>query len=141
MGARGRKSTTEMTTAPGVVAVVERPEPLLDLTPEQADVWRDVVDAMPADWFPRETWGLLGQYCRHVVEARRIAQLIDQECAREDLDVLTYDRLLKLQRQESASIKAMSASMRLSQQSSYNAKSASTAKGRGGGDTIRRPWQ
>jgi len=38
MGTPGRKSTSELTTA-SAVAVIQRPEALLELTPEQATVW------------------------------------------------------------------------------------------------------
>lgn len=141
MGSRGRKSVGELfSPGSGAVAVVPRPDPPLELTPEQADVWREVVDALPADWFPRETWGLLAQYCRHVIEARRIAQLIDQECAKERLSISNYNELLKMQERQSARIKVLSASMRLSQQSSYNHKTAATAKNQVAG-VVRRPWE
>jgi hypothetical protein len=41
-----------------------------------AEVWRTFVDSMPADHFIPANYHLLTQLCRHVVEARRIAQLI-----------------------------------------------------------------
>jgi hypothetical protein len=50
----------------------------LHLTDEQATEWWAVVNRLPADWFPRETHALLIQYCRHVVSARRVAQLLTQ---------------------------------------------------------------
>ena len=34
--------------------------------------WCAVVNRMPADWFPRETHGMLVQYCRLIVGARRL---------------------------------------------------------------------
>jgi len=37
----------------------------LKLTDEQAEEWRAVVSRMAADWFPRETHGMLLAYCRH----------------------------------------------------------------------------
>lgn len=138
---RGRRSVAALTApaAEGVTVLVERPEPPLDLTPEQSDVWRHIVDGLPADWFPRETWPLLSQYCRHTVEARRLGQLIDQECARPDLDVRNYGELLKLQRQESGALKILAASMRLAQQSSRTDGAAATAKR--GARTVKRPWE
>lgn len=138
MGARGRKSSTEL-AARGAVALVERPDAPLDLTPEQAEEWQQIVDSLPADWFNRENFPLLAQYCRHVVDARRIAQLIDQECARKDMDVAAYTELLKSQRQETAALKTLAASMRLAQQAKYNAQSAATAGKRG--RTVSRPWE
>jgi len=108
--------------------LVERPEAPLELTPEQADVWNEIVDAMPADWFKAETFPLLKQYCRHTIEARRIAQLIDQECSAEPLDSGAYLELLKAQKNETGALKTLAASMRLAQQSSRTDGLAGTAK-------------
>jgi len=138
MKQRGRKSATAVATQK-TVAVVNRPEPPLELSPEEADVWAEIVDAMPADWFPRETWPLLKQYCRHTVTARRVAQLIDQASAREDLDIAEMKQLLDMQKAETSSLKAMAASMRLSQQASYSARGAGGEKSRR--STVKRPWE
>jgi len=123
----------------GAVALVRRPDAPLDLTPEESDVWIETVEAMPADWFPRETWPLLRQWCRHTVTARRLAQLIDQTCASPDLDMAMYPTLLREQRAETAALKAMAAAMRLSQQASYSARGAGGEKSRR--LTAKRPWE
>jgi hypothetical protein len=138
MKQRGKKSATAVATQEAV-AVVNRPEPPLDLAPEEADVWSEIVDAMPADWFPRETWPLLKQYCRHAIMARRAAQLIDQASARNDLDIAELKELAKMQRDETSALKAMAASMRLSQQASYSARGAGGEKSRR--STVKRPWE
>ena len=138
---RGRKGLAALSApvAAGVATLVRRPEPPLDLTPEQSDVWRQVVDGLPATWFPRETWPLLSQYCRHTIDARRIGQLIDQECAKPDLDVMRYDALLKMQRQETGALKILAASMRLAQQSTLGHATGETAKK--ANRTVKRPWE
>lgn len=138
MKQRGKKSADAVATQ-GAVAVVQRPDAPLELSPEETDVWHDVVDAMPADWFPRETWPLLKQYCRHTVTARRVAQLIDQASAREDLDIAEMKELLAMQAKETSSLKAMASAMRLSQQASYSARGASGEKSRR--STVKRPWE
>lgn len=136
---RGRKGMGALAApAGGATTLLERPDAPLDLTPEQSDVWRATVDGLPADWFPRETWPLLSQYCRHTIDARRVAQLIDQECAKADMDVKAYADLLTMQRQETAALKAMAAAMRLAQQSSRDNGTAATAKK---GRTVKRPWE
>ena len=129
MDQRGRKSASAVVAA-HAVEVLPRPEPALDLTEQQADEWRKIVDALPADWFSPENHALLAQYVRHVVEARRIAQLIDTECAKgsAEMDMPIYLELLKAQRQESTALKTLAASMRLAQQAKYGAQSAATAK-------------
>ena len=140
MGTRGRKSASELAVVQsGVVATVERPKPPLDLTEQETDVWVETVEAMPADWFPRETWPLLRQWCRHTVAARRVGQLIDAECAREELDMAGLDKLYQMQARETAALKALAASMRLSQQSSYSARGAGGEKSRRA--TAKRPWE
>ena len=99
MGMRGPKSSAAL-KIPSVAELRgdARPEPPEELTEEQAAEWRAVVDRLPADWFPRETHGLLAQYCRHVVSARRVARLLEELDAL--ADTRAYDRLLKAQERE-----------------------------------------
>lgn len=138
MQQRGRKALAQIEAMPsGAVALVRRPDAPLDLTPDEADVWQTITEAMPADWFPPETFPLLKQLCRHEVCARRLGQLIDAAMSRDPLDQGELKELLTMQRGETAAIKAMAASMRLSQQSTYNAQSGATAKNK---RVVKRPW-
>jgi hypothetical protein len=137
MRQRGRKGIAQTETA-GALTVVARPDAPLDLTPDETDEWHAVVDALPADWFPRETWPLLAQFCRHTVSARRVAQLIDAEMAKAEMDLRNLKEFLTLQRGETAALKALAASMRISQQSTWNAKSGDTAKAK---RTVKRLWE
>ena len=86
MGIRGPKSAEDLVT-PTVADLRgdERPKPPPGLTEEQAAEWRAVVDRLPADWFARENHGLLAQYCRHVTTIRRLARMVEQMGAPEDL--------------------------------------------------------
>lgn len=119
------------------IAVVARPDAPLDLTPEETDEWHAVVEAMPADWFPRETWALLAQFCRHTVMSRRLGALIDAEMAQSEMDLRQLDKLTQMQARETSALKAMAAAMRLAQQSTWNAKSGDTAKQK---RTVKRLW-
>lgn len=126
MGARGKKPQAALSVVkPGAVTAVERPEAPGELTDEQAAEWRAIVDRMPADWFPRETHGLLAQYCRHVVAARRVAQLLEQhekgEMETEDW-LSDYDKLLKFQEREGRAMSSLATRMRISQQAQYSHK-------------------
>lgn len=135
MGTRGRKSAAELAVVPSVVEIVPRPVAPSELTDEQADEWRAVVSRMPADWFPRETHGLLVQYCRHVVAARRVAQLIAGEESGDKVDLEDYDRLLKMQEREGRAISSLATRMRVSQQSAFD-------KERDRGKKMAKPpWQ
>lgn len=121
MAKRGRVSGAAMAVAPfvaGLIETVPRPDSPYGLTDRESAVWRAIVDRMPADWFPRETQDLLAQYCRHVCVAERLGALIHQaETEGKTLDIDLYDRLLRMQIRESATIKALATAMRLTQQS------------------------
>src|SRR5688572_25884624 len=99
MGNRGRKSAESLAVATitGPVEIVQRPDAPYDLTDEQVDEWRAVVASLPADWFQRGNHALLSQYCREVVTARRVAQLIEQCVAGKEIDRKELLELLKQQ--------------------------------------------
>src|SRR5690625_2618108 len=137
MKQRGRKSAGELAVA-SPVRVQPRPDAPAELTPEQADVWNEVVDALPADWSPAETHPLLIQHRRQPGEARPIAPLIDQGCAREELDAATYAALLRMEARETTAVTSMASSMRLSQQSPRRDDNSATAKKN---RTVTRPWE
>jgi hypothetical protein len=104
------------------------------LTSEQAAEWVAVVNRLPADWFQRETHGLLVAYCRHVVAARRVAQLIATCEAAEGFNVDEYDKLLKMQEREGRSISSLATRMRISQHATYDKKRKKPIE-------TARPWQ
>mgnify|MGYP000533636817 CR=1 FL=1 len=121
MRQRGRKSAASLSVvSAGGVAKIERPEPPEELTDEQASEWLAVVERLPADWFPRETHGLLSQYCRHVVASRRVSNLIDNCEASDPLDIDEYDKLLKMQEREGRAMSSLATRLRITQQSSTN---------------------
>lgn len=121
MGARGRRPASSLTVATTNIEAFDRPDAPYDLTDEQAEEWRSVVDRLPADWFPRETWPLLAQYCRHVVAARHVARLLhDLEKRRDGFDVDEYDKLLKMQEREGRALSSLATRMRMTQQTTYD---------------------
>lgn len=136
MAARGRKSAAStQIVVPSTVEVVERPLPPQELTPEQADEWVAITERMPADWFPRETHGMLTQYCRHVVAAKRVAQLITRIEKSRNLDIDDYDKLLKMQEREGRAMSSLATRMRITQQATVRAEEAKKPS------QVSRPWQ
>jgi chaperone required for assembly of F1-ATPase len=136
MATRGRKSAASLEIATASpVETVARPDAPYDLTDEQTEEWWAVVNRMPADWFPRETHGMLAQYCRHVVAARRVAQLIAKAEKQKALDVEAYDRLLKMQEREGRAISSLATRMRISQQATVRAEQARKPK------QVDKPWE
>lgn len=117
MGARGPKSQAEKSVAQvSRIDAVRRPKPPATLSDEQGSVWLAVVEALPADWFGRETWGMLEQYCKHAVSARRVADLIDAEEKASELDLERYDRLLKMQEREGRAMSSLATRLRITKQ-------------------------
>lgn len=136
MGTRGRESAASLSViSTGGVETIRRPSPPDELTAEQSDEWRAVVSRLPADWFPRETHGMLAQYCRHVVASRRVAQLVASAEAGPDLDVEMYDRLLRMQEREGRAISSLATRMRISQQSSFDKERKKPKM------SPRKPWE
>ena len=134
MGTRGRTSMAAMMVPDNPTEIVQRPDAPYDLTDEEAEEWRAVVNTMPADHFMRGNYALLSQYCRHVLAARRLAQLIEQVAKEKDLDRKEFGVLLQLQAAESASITRLLRSMRLTQQSVLRAETKHPKA------PTKRPW-
>lgn len=133
---RGPTSAAALTVISGDgIVSIRRPDPPDELTEEQADEWRAVVNRMAADWFPRETHGLLAQYCRHIVASRHVAQLIAKaESDDGDLDIRQYNSLLMMQGREGRAATALARAMRLTQQSTYSAHKTKPQQ-------AAKPWQ
>jgi hypothetical protein len=115
--------------------IIQRPDAPYELTDEEADEWRAVVNTMPAGHFMRGNYALLSQYCRHVIAARRVAQLIGQVLKQAEFDRKEFGALLQLQATESAAITRLLRSMRLTQQSVMRAETTKHPR-----EQSRRPW-
>lgn len=136
MKKRGRVSAGELSVLSPVVKI-ERPDAPYNLCDQEAEIWRAIVEDLPADWFPRHTHDLLGQYCRHAMNAERIAQLIHQVLYAKDqaLDVNEYDQLLKIQEREGRAMSSIATRLRITPQATRLASSQkATQKG-------KRPWE
>jgi hypothetical protein len=143
MKQRGRVSSSALEIIPSsVIDRAERLRPPHDLTDEETEVWVAVVNVEPADWFSASTGPLLAQYCRHVVHARRIAELLEKALSHVDpntklptLTVDDYDRLLRMQERESGALSMLATKMRIAQQSTTN------HRGNKKPSAARKPWE
>lgn len=142
MKQRGRTSSAALAIARPTLEKIERQRPPHDLTDEEVEVWAAVVGTEPADWFSPSTAPILAQYARHVVGARRIAELIeratgdiDPKTRQPTLTVADYDRLLKMQERESRAIASLATKMRISQQSTTN------HRGNKRPSAAKKPWE
>ncbi|NIR49991.1 hypothetical protein GWO43_15950 [candidate division KSB1 bacterium] len=141
MGKRGRKSRAELTVVGGAkkdgVEVVERPAPPSELTPEQSDIWQDVVESLAADYFTEETFPILTQYCRHVSRARHFSYLVNKMESQKKLDkdeIKVYRDLCRSEEEQTRAIASLATKMRLTHLATYDRRKA---KNRNEGDE---PW-
>lgn len=95
--------------------IVRRVAPPLELNAEQREEFVRVINSMPADWFVAANLAMLCQYCRHVIMARRVAELL--EVAMTDGDANKVEVLLRAQSRESKLISQMMTSLRMTPQS------------------------
>ncbi|MBK5958098.1 hypothetical protein CCR97_08190 [Rhodoplanes elegans] len=73
-------------------------------------------------------------YCRHVVAARRVAQLIEQAEKADPFDVANYNTLLIMQEREGRALSSLATRMRLSQQATFDKKKSKPIQG-------KKPWE
>jgi hypothetical protein len=119
MTKRGRKSAAELSVV-RINAGPQRPDPPQELSAAEAEVWRMTTSALRADWFTAETHPLLAAYCCHVVNARRIEELLRKTDLNRDLP--RFNRLTAMHFRETAVIMRLSTKMRLTPQSSWDRK-------------------
>lgn len=123
IGKHGRVSMDAlMLRDTGLAAELPRPDAPYELDDEESVVWRDVVESMPADHFIPANYHLLTQLCRHIVEARRIEQLVKDYRSRKnrtDFNYKTYAELQKVLLSQTQMIQRLSCSMRLTQQANF----------------------
>ena len=134
----GRKSAAELATVTTLpIRLLAAPT---DLSAEEAEVWSRVVATKPGEWWDAGTVPLLAQYCRATVQAELIADLVRQTASSmlsDPSQLGTYKELRKIQGALSGEITTLARSMRLTQQSRYNAKNSETANRKA---TGRKPW-
>lgn len=119
MAKRGRISMASLMT-PNKAAVIQRPPEPYELDDEESAEWRAIVASMPADHFPRSTFPMLVQLCRHVVASNRLKQLemkMLKPGKGNKFDPRAFAELRKAMSLESSQIARLSRSMRLTQQS------------------------
>lgn len=116
---RGRPSAGDLSTIAPLPAMPRLPRPP-ELAGEEAEEWLALVNAHPADWFGPGARPALVQLCRHIVQARRIAELIEAAVGKPDTELGYYTKLLEQQRAETQAIARLGAALRLNPQSLRN---------------------
>ena len=55
-----------------------QPDPPKELSPDEAIEWNRFWAVSPPGWFPKETWPLLVQLCRHICHARFLGESLQE---------------------------------------------------------------
>jgi hypothetical protein len=120
MGNRGRPSSASILLEKARIESTERPRAPHDLNDEECEVWVKVISSQTPDWFTDGNLPLLVQYCRHCVQARHIAELIEKATGDRKLSIRDRNRLLAMQDRETKTIIQLATKMRITQQSVTN---------------------
>lgn len=116
----GRKSAESLSVVP-VTSLPTRLDPPEDFPLAESEVWKAVVATKPVDWFEADSAPLLAEYCRAKVMCDRLAAKIDLADDEELKD------LLVMRDREAKRLAVLGVKLRLTQQSRYTPKAASTA--------------
>lgn len=68
----------KITMLPEIMAGAIRPEPPLDMTPQQRALWTEIVESMPAGWFGPASQIVLRQFCRVSVNCHLLGLRLDE---------------------------------------------------------------
>ena len=143
MGQRGRKSS-----AAAEVSVVsgnfgKRPEPPVELSEAEAQIWRETVSSEAADFFGTAALrGMLSDYCRHRASADKVSEIINvfqAEWLKSTEGAKRYHGLLKMRDLETRAAADKATKLRLTNQSRYTPQAAATAS-KSAGRGIK-PWE
>jgi hypothetical protein len=141
MTKRGRKSASDVAVIPLVSNLP--PEPPYSLqSDEAAEVWREVVSAMPSGWFPPETLELLATYCRHVVTARFLSREVDRyqfDWLKIEGGIERLNKLTAMRERESRAMMSAARALRLTNQSRFRPDAAASARQKPSAGSHR-PW-
>lgn len=130
MKQRGRRSAAAQSV---VIAggFGTRPEPPLDLTARQGEIWREIVSSEDPNFFNTGALrGLLAAYCRHREAYEGISAIInsfDPQWLKANEGAKRYKDLLKMRDLETRGATSLATKLRLTNQSRYNEKTSATA--------------
>lgn len=143
MGTRGRKSSAslEVSAIGASIGVTQRLDSPLHISEAERAVWVQVINDQPADAFTPTHAPLLELYCRHVVQARILADELanfSRAWIADDDGLKRYDRLLAMAERESRAASSLATRLRITRQAidqqTVARKLVNQTKG-------RKPWE
>jgi hypothetical protein len=114
----------------------------IHMSDAEQSVWAQIVNDQPAGAFTPTHSPLLEQYCRHIVQARIIADEIlnfDRAWMADDDGLKRYDRLLAMQEREGRAASSLATRLRVTRQATDHPVTVGRANARQ--TKTRKPWQ
>lgn len=142
MAQRGRKSAASMEVALASSSEQQRLVASPTMTDAEQTVWIEVVNDQPASSFTPTHRPMLEMYCRHVINARIVADELthfDRAWLADDDGLKRYDKLLAIHERESRAASSLATRLRITRQ----AVDHPTTVGRAiaGQTKTRKPWE
>lgn len=139
---RGRKSAAELTVVKGGFGTGRAPPPP-GLTERQTEIWRDVVETEPTEFFATAaTRGLLADLCRHRETSEQLSEAVAKfkpEWLREKGGPERYGQLLGMRDREVRATTTLATKLRLTNQARYATRGA--ARAAANATQGARPWE
>lgn len=143
MAQRGRKSAASLAMAQIAPSEsVGRLAAPIHLTDAEREIWLTTVNDQPASAFTPTHIPLLEQYCRHVTQARILAEEIlnfDRAWLADDDGLKRYDRLLAMQEREGRAASSLATRLRITRQAVVDPKTGGRALKNQA--RARKPWE
>ena len=124
--------------APGVAERLRAP---LHISDAERAVWLQTVNDQPADAFTETHAPLLELYCRHIVNARVIADELShfaREWLADDEGLKRYDRLLAMAEREGRAASSLATRLRITRQALHAVTAARKVEAM---PRQRKPWE
>jgi hypothetical protein len=143
MQQRGRKSADSVTLAAIATPIgnAQRLAAPVHISDAEMQVWQEVVNDQPAASFTPVHSPLLELYCRHIVQARILADELshfDRAWMADEDGLKRYDRLLAMSEREGRAASSLATRLRITRQAIDQQTVARTIKNSPRG---RKPWE
>jgi hypothetical protein len=144
MTKRGRTSAASLSVAnlsSSMIGVSQRLLAPKHLSDSEVSVWMEVVNDQPASSFTPTHSPLLELYCRHIVQARTIADELmnfDRAWFADDDGLKRYDRLLAMAERESRAASSLATRLRITRQAIDQQTVARSIKNQ---SKAKKPWE
>jgi hypothetical protein len=143
MKQRGRKSADSVAlTAISAVGSVQRLQAPAHVSEAERAVWLEVVNDQPAEAFSATHSPLLELYCRHVTNARVLAEELtnfDRAWMADDEGLKRFDRLLAMSERESRAASSLATRLRITRQAVEHPTTVGRALANQ--PKSRKPWE